>query len=100
MTIEPGGSLTSFAGNMDDFGINTVLDYTHAFRPNLSLELKAGYTFWNEADTGLNPHVAVNEGFGQPGVNLPGTSNGLAPISIIAASPRPIHRQRARRHGR
>jgi hypothetical protein len=87
MTIQPGGSLTSFAGNMDDEGVNTVLDWRHEFRPDLTLDLRAGYTFWNESDTGLNPNNAVNEGFGQPGINLASTSNGLAPINVLSAAP-------------
>ena len=87
MTINPGGSLSSFPGNMDDAGVNYVLDYTHSFNSRQTLNLKAGYTFWSEVDAGLNPHVAVNKGFGQPGINLPSTSNGLAPINVIQASP-------------
>jgi hypothetical protein len=87
MTIEPGGSLSSFPGNMNDAAANTVVDYSHVFSPHLSLDLKAGYTFWREVDTGLNPGAAVNRGFGQPGINLPLTSNGLAPIIVNQAAP-------------
>jgi carboxypeptidase family protein len=87
MTIDPGGSLTSFPGTMDDTGVNYVLDYTHSFSSEASLNLKAGYTFWSEVDSGLNPNVAANKGFGQPGINLPSTSNGLAPVNVLQASP-------------
>jgi Carboxypeptidase regulatory-like domain/TonB dependent receptor len=87
MTVQPGGSLSSFAGNMDDTGVNTVLDYSHVFRPTLILDLRAGYTFWSEADTSLNPNVAANQGFGQPNINLSSTANGLAPISMVQAAP-------------
>jgi Carboxypeptidase regulatory-like domain/TonB dependent receptor-like, beta-barrel len=87
MTIQPGGSLSSFPGNIDDSAINSVLDYTHVFRANLTLNLRAGYTFWNEVDTDLNPGVAVNQGFGQPNINLPSTANGLAPINMLRAAP-------------
>lgn len=87
MTIDPGGSLTSFPGNMDDSAANVVLDYARVLRPNLALDLKAGYTFWSEVDTGLNPQAAVNQAFGQPGINLPSTSNGLAPINVLQAAP-------------
>ncbi len=87
MTIQPGGSLSSFPGNMDDIGVNFVIDYTHAFTSHVLLDLKAGYTYWSEVDTGLNPNVAVNQAFGQAGINLPSTSNGLAPINVIQASP-------------
>jgi hypothetical protein len=71
MTIQPGGSLTSFPGNMQDGAANAVLDYTHVFSPHVVFDLRAGYTYWSEVDTGLNATVAVNRGFGQPGVNLP-----------------------------
>lgn len=87
MIIRPGGSLTSFAGNMYDLGFNTVVDWTHEFRSNLVLDLRAGNVYWHERDTGLNPSVAVNQAFGQPGINLASTSNGLAPVNVLAASP-------------
>ncbi|HVT98640.1 MAG TPA: TonB-dependent receptor [Acidobacteriaceae bacterium] len=87
MTIEPGGSLTSFAGNMHDTGVNAMFDWSREVRPNLAFDLRGGYVFWHESDTGLNPHVAVNQGFGQPGINLASTSNGLAPIDVFRASP-------------
>jgi hypothetical protein len=87
MSVDPGGSLTSFPGNMDDTAVNLILDYTHSFSPRTTLDLRAGYTFWGEADSGLNPNVTVNQGFGQPGINLPSTSNGLAPINVLEASP-------------
>ena len=38
-------------------------------------------------DQSLNSDVAVNAGFGQPGINLPSTSNGLAPVNVLQASP-------------
>lgn len=87
MTIDPGGSLSSFPGNMDDAAASVVLDYLHRFQPHLALDLKAGYTQWSEVDTGLNPNVAANGGFGQPGINLPTTSNGLAPVNVLQAAP-------------
>jgi outer membrane receptor protein involved in Fe transport len=87
MTIEPGGSLTSYAGHMDDVGTNTIVDWMHEFRPGLALDVQAGYAGWHESDTSLNPHVAVNQGFGQPGINLASTSNGLAPIDVFSTSP-------------
>jgi hypothetical protein len=87
MAIEPGGSLTSLPGSLHDAAGNAVLSYSHTFGPHLSLQLQTGYTFWREADDGLNPNTAVNRGFGQPGINLPSTSNGLAPINVIQAAP-------------
>jgi hypothetical protein len=87
ITLQPGGSLTSYPGDIADFSVNTVLAYTHVFRPNLLLELKAGYTFLNEVSFGLNSNVAANQSFGQPNINLPSTSNGLAPINVVQASP-------------
>jgi len=87
MRIEPGGSLSSYAGNMHDVGLNTMIDWRHEFRSDLSLELRGGYVDWHESDTSLNPHAAVNQGFGQPGINLASTDNGLAPIDVFSASP-------------
>src|ERR1039457_2598692 len=87
MTIQPGGFLYSFPGNMIDTASNIALSYKHTFHSNLVAELLAGYTHWSEADTGLNPNVAVNAGFGQSGINVPGTSNGLAPVNVLQASP-------------
>jgi outer membrane receptor protein involved in Fe transport len=87
MSIQPGGSLTSFAGNMDDTATNVALGFTHVFRSQLALDLRTGYTYWSEVDTGLNPRVPANQGFGQPGINLPATSNGLAPINVLPAAP-------------
>lgn len=87
ITIHPGGQLYTFAGNDFDESMNAVLSYTHTFTPKLILDLKAGYTFWNETDTDLNPSHAVNEIFGQPGVNLGDSSNGLAPVNVTSASP-------------
>jgi hypothetical protein len=87
MSIEPGGSLSSYAGDMHDVGWNTVLDWRHELRSNLAFELKGGYVSWHESDTSLNPHVAVNRAFGQPGINLASTGNGLAPVDVFSASP-------------
>jgi len=87
MRIEPGGSLTSFAGNMYDLGLNAMADWVHEFRPQLALELRGGYVYWHESDTSLNPNVAANQDFGQPGINLGSTNNGLAPINVLSASP-------------
>ena len=85
-TIQPGGSLTNLPGSVTDSSVNAVLNYTHAFRKDLLLNLIAGYTFWNEIRIGLNPDVPVNQLFGQPNINLPSTSNGLAPIDVVQAS--------------
>lgn len=86
MTIDPGGLRTSLPGQMDDSAANVALDYAHVVDPRLRINFRAGYTFWNETDTGPNPNVAVNAAFGQPGINLPATSNGLAPINVLEAS--------------
>ena len=85
-TVQPGGSLSNLPGSVTDTSVNTVVNYTHTLRKNLLLKLVAGYTFWNEIRTGLNPAVPVNQLFGQPNINLPITSNGLAPVSVVQAS--------------
>jgi hypothetical protein len=87
MRIEPGGSLSSFAGNMFDIGSNFIAEWDHAFRPALTMNLRGGYAYWHESDTSLNPNVAVNQAFGQPGINVASAGNGLAPIEVFRASP-------------
>ncbi len=85
--VQPGGSLSNLPGSVTDTSVNAVLNYTHTLQKNILLNLVAGYTFWNEIRTGLNPNVAVNQLFGQPNINLPATSNGLAPVNVVQASP-------------
>ena len=86
ITIHPGGQIYTYAGIVLDISSNSVLSYVHRFSPNVDLDLLAGYTFWNETDTDLNPTEPVNQIFGQPGINLSTTSNGLAPINVTTAS--------------
>jgi hypothetical protein len=86
-TIQAGGSLTNLPGSVTDTSENTVLSYSHSFRRSLLLNLTAGYTFMNEVRVDLNPNLPVNEMFGQPNINLPSTSNGLAPVDVVQASP-------------
>jgi len=86
ITIHPGGQIYTFAGSVQDISWNSALSYVHRFSPNVDLDLLAGYTFWNEIDDDLNPTEPVNQIFGQPGINLPTTSNGLAPINVTTAS--------------
>lgn len=85
-SVNPGGTGNGLPGSVTDVGINTALGYSHTIRPNLLLKFLAGYTFWNEIRTGLNPDVPVNQLFGQPNINLPLTSNGLAPVQVVQAS--------------
>ena len=87
LTIEPGGSLTSYAGHMRDVGVNSMIGWRYEVFPTLAVELRGGYLYWREADTSLNPNVAVNSAFGQPGVNVPVAGNGLAPVDVFSASP-------------
>lgn len=85
-TVNPGGSVNGLPGSVKDVATNTVLSYSHTLRHDLTLNLLAGYTFWNEIRMGLNPEVPVNQLFGQPNINLPVTSNGLAPVQVVQAS--------------
>lgn len=86
ITIHPGGQLYTFAGTNNDMSMNGVLSYTHTFSPNLTLNVKGGYTLWRQSDTDLNPNHPVNQIFGQTGINVAATSNGLAPVSVVKAS--------------
>lgn len=85
-TVNPGAAGNSLPGSVTDAAVNTVLSYSHALRHHLLVNLLAGYTFWNEIRTGLNPDVPVNQLFGQPNINLPATSNGLAPVQVVQAA--------------
>lgn len=86
ITIHPGGQLYTFAGNTLDLSMNGVLSYTHTFNSKLILDLKAGYTQWNETAIDLNPKYPVNQIFGQLGVNEAANTNGLAPVNVVSAS--------------
>lgn len=85
--VQAGGSINGLPGSVTDAGVNSVLSYTRTLHKDLLLNLLAGYTFWNEIRTGLNPDVPVNQLFGQPNINLSTTSNGLAPVNVVQASP-------------
>jgi hypothetical protein len=85
--VQAGGSVNGLPGSITDAGLNTVMSYSRNLHKNLLLNLLAGYTFWNEIRTDLNPDVPVNQLFGQPNINLPATSNGLAPVNVVQASP-------------
>lgn len=85
--VQAGGSVNGLPGSVTDTGVNSVLSYAHTLHKDLLLNLLAGYTFWNEIRTGLNPDVPVNQLFGQPNINLSTTSNGLAPVDVVQASP-------------
>ena len=85
-TVNPGASGNGLPGAVTDVGVNTMLNYSHTFHQGTVLNLLGGYTFWNEIRTGLNPGVAVNQLFGQPNINLPSTSNGLAPVQVTQAA--------------
>ena len=80
------GSAT-FYPNIDiaispDKALNSLLDYVHIFKPTLLLELKAGYTYIENASTG-STNARVNDLLGQPNVNYLG---GLGNVNVTQAS--------------
>jgi hypothetical protein len=86
MTLAPGG------GQLDVFGVEDNptevygLNYTHTFGKSLSMNLIWGQMNFRDTMTQLNSATAVNAALGQPGINTPLTSNGLAPISVTKAT--------------
>jgi hypothetical protein len=82
LTIYPGGNLGSYAGPALSRADQAQLNYVHTFRPDLLLELKAGYTFLNNAQYPLNYGSKINEAFGQPNINTSTRTDELSPVTI------------------
>ena len=81
-TIEPGGNLGSYPGPARTRAHQAHLNYTHAFKSNLLLELKAGYTLLDNAQFPLNFGNAINTTFGQPNINVDGRTAELSAVNI------------------
>ena len=82
LNIFPGGNLGSYAGPAKSVAHQAQLNYIHTFTPNLLLELKAGYTFLNNAQNPENFGLAPNTAFGQPNLNFSSRTNELSPVTI------------------
>jgi hypothetical protein len=80
--ILPGGNLSSYAGPALSRADQAQLNYVHTFTQNLLLELKAGYTFLNNAQYPLNYGTNINAAFGQPNINTSTRTAELSPVTI------------------
>jgi hypothetical protein len=83
--IQPGGSVSAYAGQSKTAVYNGMVAYTHTFTPNVALNLATGVMSSDGVSNDLNHGVDVNAAFGQPGVNVMGLS-GLAPVTIKNAA--------------
>jgi hypothetical protein len=81
-TIFPGGNIGSYPGPALTRAHQAHLNYTHAFTPNLLLELKAGYTLLDNAQFPLNFGSAINAAMGQPNINVDGRTAELSAVNI------------------
>lgn len=76
-TVQPGGSVGDHAGPSKTTGQGLQLNYVHVFRPNLLLELKAGYTRINIQTFPLNYGTNLASQFGIVNGNLGADSSAL-----------------------
>jgi len=81
--IGPGGTAGTFPGASEITTDNGQLGYTHAFTPNLLLDLRTGYTLFLDHVNQLNAGQNLNLGglYNIPNANGCIGCDGLAPIS-------------------
>jgi hypothetical protein len=82
--IEPGGNYSTYPGSAKERAQNVQLNFVHIFRPNLILELRAGYTRVNIASYPSNYGKNLSEQFGLTGVNVGGVAN--SELSLMSPS--------------
>jgi hypothetical protein len=80
--VSPGGNLSSYAGPAQANAHQVQLNYVHSFTPNMLLELKAGYTYLNNAQDPLNFGKKINALFGQPNINVDARTSELSPVTV------------------
>jgi outer membrane receptor protein involved in Fe transport len=80
--IEAGGETGSFAGTALQRSQGLLLDDVHVFRPNLLMELKAGYVRYEVLSLPVNYGKNISQQFGIPNANFDDVSSGLVPITI------------------
>lgn len=78
--IQPDGDLFRFSGAAEQTAQGVHLNYIHIFGSNLLMELKTGYTRFNNASYSLNHGTNASAEFGLPGVNVGPEASGLTPI--------------------
>ncbi len=80
--VSPGGNLSSYAGPAQANAHQAQLNYIHSFTPAMLLELKAGYTYLNNAQNPLNFGKKINASFGQPNINVDARTSELSPVTV------------------
>jgi hypothetical protein len=85
-TIEPNGALSKFPGLSITKAHNLQFSYVHQIRPNLILELKAGYTRVAIDSENLNSTSSISEKIGLVNVNTSSAphTNGLMPVAFLS----------------
>ena len=85
--IGAGGQASTYPGLSQITTHNGQLGYTHAFTPNLLLELRTGYTLFFDHVTQLNAGRNLNSGtaYAIPNANDCTGCDGLAPVSVTGA---------------
>jgi hypothetical protein len=88
VTVSPAGSYTS--GFSKSTGVLTGISYTHHFKSNGILILRAGYEYGDQPRVGVNGNAAVATALGIPGINspyLPLANTGMPNAIVAGASP-------------
>lgn len=81
--IGPGGTAGTFPGNSEITTHNGQMGYTHTFTPNLLLDLRLGYTLFQDHVTALNAGSDLNTGtpYSIPNANGCIGCDGLSPVT-------------------
>lgn len=81
--IKPGGTAGTFPGNSEITTNNGQAGYTHAFSSSLLLDLRLGYTLFQDYVRPLNAgsNLNIGTGFNIPNANGCIGCDGLAPIT-------------------
>jgi hypothetical protein len=81
--IGPGGQASTYPGLSEITTHNGQLGYTHTFTPNLLMELRTGYTLFQDHVNQLNAGQNFNTGglYNIPNANGCNGCDGLAPVS-------------------
>ena len=84
--VQAGGNISgTLPGNNSTQAHNGQFGYTHVFTPNLLLELRARYTYFNLDATPMNNGVNLNDSapYRIPNANECNVCSGLATFSVV-----------------
>jgi hypothetical protein len=81
--VQPGGTAGTFPGLSDITTHNGQAGYTHTFTPNLLMDLRLGYTLFQDHVTEINAgaNLNTNTPYSIPNANQCLQCDGLAPVS-------------------